>query len=54
MVTWQSGDSSGILGESVELAAKDGPLPPLPHLRPGSLPLARAALLLDRVSPRAA
>ena len=26
-------------------AAKDGPLPPLPHLRLGSLPLARAALL---------
>ena len=45
MVAWQSGDSSGILSESVELAAKDGPLPPLPHLRPGSLPLARAALL---------
>ena len=45
LVAWQSGDASGILGESVALAAKDGPLPPLPHLRPGSLPLARAALL---------
>ncbi len=45
LVAWQSGDASGILGESVALAAKDGPLPPLPHLRLGSLPLARAALL---------
>jgi len=34
------------------LAAKDGPLPPLPHLRLGSLPLARAALLRPhRVPP---
>jgi NTE family protein len=45
MVAWQCGDASGVLGESAVLAAKDGPLPPLPHLRPGSLPLARAALL---------
>ncbi len=45
MVAWQGGDVSGALGESAVLAAKDGPLPPLPHLRPGSLPLARAALL---------
>ena len=45
MVAWQCGDASGILSESVELAAKDGPLPPIPHLRLGSLPLARAALL---------
>jgi NTE family protein len=45
MVAWQCGDASGILGESVALAAKDGPLPPLPHLRVGSLPLARASLL---------
>jgi NTE family protein len=45
MVAWQCGDASGILTESVVLAAKDGPLPPLPHLRLGSLPLARAALL---------
>ena len=29
------------------LAAQDGPLPPWPQLRPGSLPLARAALLLQ-------
>ena len=45
MVAWQCGDGSGILSESAVLAAKDGPLPPIPHLRPGSLPLARAALL---------
>ena len=45
MMAWQCGDASGILSESVVLAAKDGPLPPLPHLRLGSLPLARAALL---------
>jgi NTE family protein len=45
MVAWQCGDASGILTESVVLAAKDGPLPPFPHLRFGSLPLARAALL---------
>ena len=45
MVAWQCGDTSGVLGESAVLAAKDGPLPPLPHLRLGSLPLARAALL---------
>ena len=45
MVAWQYGDVSGVLGESAVLAAKDGPLPPLPHLRLGSLPLARAALL---------
>jgi len=45
IVAWQCGDASGIFGESVMLAAQDGPLPPLPHLRLGSLPLARAALL---------
>jgi len=45
IVAWQCGDASGILGESVMLAAQDGPLPPLPHLRLGSLPLARAGLL---------
>jgi NTE family protein len=45
MVAWQCGDASGVLGESAVLATKDGPLPPLPHLRLGSLPLARAALL---------
>jgi NTE family protein len=47
IVAWQCGDAAGALSESVVLAAKDGPLPPLPHLRPGSLPLARAALFLQ-------
>ena len=47
IVAWQCGDATGVLSESVVLAAKDGPLPPLPHLRPGSLPLARAALFLQ-------
>jgi NTE family protein len=36
-----------MLSESMVLAAQDGPLPPWPQLRPGSLPLARAALLLQ-------
>ena len=45
IAAWQCGDTGGIFGESVMLAAQDGPLPPLPHLRFGSLPLARAALL---------
>jgi len=45
MVAWQCGDATGILSGSVTLAAREGPLPPLPHLRLGSLPLARAALL---------
>ncbi len=47
IVAWQCGDATGILTESVVLAAQDGPLPPLPHLRLGSLSLARAALLLQ-------
>ena len=47
IVAWQCGDASGMLSESMVLAAQDGPLPPLPQLRPGSLPLARAALLLQ-------
>ncbi len=51
MVAWQYGDASGALGESAVLAAKDGPLPPLPHLRLGSLPLARAALLRPHKVP---
>jgi len=45
IVAWQCGDATGILSDSVVLAAQDGPLPPLPYLRLGSLPLARAALL---------
>ena len=51
MVAWQCGKAGGILGESVALAAKDGPLPPFPHLRLGSLPLARAALLQPHKVP---
>ena len=51
IVAWQCGDASGVLGESAVLAAKDGPLPPLPHLRLGSLPLARAALLRPHKVP---
>ena len=43
IVAWQCGDATGILSESVVLAAQDGPLPPFPHLRLGSLPLACAA-----------
>ena len=52
MVAWQRGQATGLLGESVALAAQDGPLPPLPHLRFGSVPLACAALLTPlRVPP---
>lgn len=52
MVAWQCGDATGILGESVMLAAQDGPLPPLPHLRFGSVSLAAAALFRPhRVPP---
>jgi NTE family protein len=47
IVAWQCGDASGVLAESMVLAAQDGPLPPWPQLRPGSLPLARAALFLQ-------
>jgi NTE family protein len=47
IVAWQCGDASGMLAESMALAAQDGPLPPWPQLRPGSLPLARAALFLQ-------
>jgi NTE family protein len=52
MVAWQLGQATGLLGESAALAAQDGPLPPLPRWRFGSLPLARAALLTPhRVPP---
>ena len=44
---WQRGNATGQLSESAVLAAQEGPLPPLPYLRPGSLPLARAALTLQ-------
>src|SRR6266567_524956 len=47
IVAWQAGDITGRLSESMVLAEQDGPLPPWPQLRPGSLPLARAALLLQ-------
>jgi NTE family protein len=51
MVAWQCWDATAILRESVVLAAQDGPLPPLPHLRLGSVPLARAALLRPHQVP---
>jgi NTE family protein len=52
MVAWQRGQATGILSESAALAARDGPLPPLPRWRLGSVPLARAALLAPhRVPP---
>src|SRR5690349_5450604 len=47
IVAWQAGDITGRLSESMVLAEQDGPLPPWPQLRPGSLSLARAALLLQ-------
>ncbi len=50
-MAWQCGDASGVLSESAVLAARDGPLPPLPHLRLGSLPLARAGLLRPLTVP---
>jgi NTE family protein len=52
MAAWQRGDAVGILGESAALAAQDSPLPPLPRLRVGSVPLAAAVLLRPhRVPP---
>jgi NTE family protein len=52
MAAWQCGDAAGVLGEAAALAAQDGPLPPLPQLRFGSLPLAAATLLRPcRVPP---
>ncbi len=47
ITAWQRGDATGELSESAALAAQDGPLPPLPYPRPGSLPLFRAALTLQ-------
>jgi len=47
ITAWQQGQATGKLGESAVLAAQDGPLPPLPYPRPGSLPLACAALTLQ-------
>jgi NTE family protein len=52
MVAWQRGQATGLLGESAALAAQDGPLPPMPRWRFGSVPLACAALLTPhRVPP---
>jgi NTE family protein len=52
MVAWQRGEVTGALSESAALAALDGPLPPLPYPRFGSVSLARAALLAPhRVPP---
>ena len=52
IAAWQRGQATGPLTESVALAAQDGPLPPLPRMRLGSVPLARAALLTPhRVPP---
>jgi len=45
MVAWQQGHVTGIFSEPAALAAHDSPFPPRPHLRPGSVPLACAALL---------
>ena len=47
ITAWQRGNATGKLSESAVLAAQEGPLPPLPYLRPGSLPLAYAALTLQ-------
>jgi NTE family protein len=47
ITAWQRGNAAGELSESAVLAAQEGPLPPLPYPRPGSLPLARAALTLQ-------
>jgi len=52
MVAWQRGEAAGPLRESMVLAGEDGPLPPLPHLRLGSVPLAWTALIQPhRVPP---
>ena len=51
MAAWQRGDTAGILGESAALPAADGPLPPLPRLRFGSVPLAAVALLRPDLAP---
>jgi NTE family protein len=51
MLAWQRGQATGIFSESAALAAQDGPLPPLPRWRPGSLPLAAAGLLMPRQVP---
>jgi NTE family protein len=47
ITAWQRGNATGELSASAALAAQEGPLPPLPCPRPGSLPLACAALALQ-------
>ena len=51
MVAWQRGEVTGTLRDAAELAAGDRSLPPLPHPRIGSLPLAFAALLTPHRVP---
>jgi NTE family protein len=52
MVAWQHGRATGIFTGPAALAAQEGPLPPLPYLRLGSVPLVRAALFRPhRVHP---
>ncbi len=52
MIAWQRGQATGILTESAALSARDGPLPPLPSWRFGSVRLALATLLTPhRVPP---
>lgn len=52
MIAWQLGRATGILSESAALAARDGPLPPLPGWRVGSVRLALATVLTPhRVPP---
>jgi NTE family protein len=52
MVAWQCGRAMGPLSESAALAAQAGPLPPLPRMRFGSVPLAWTALFTpQRVPP---
>ena len=52
MMAWQRGEGTGILSESVALAARDRPLPPLPRWRFGSIGLAAATVLTPhRVPP---
>jgi NTE family protein len=52
MVAWQYGQATGVFTGPAVLAAQEGPLPPLPYPRLGSVPLARAALFRPhRVPP---
>ncbi len=51
MVAWQRGEVTGPLRGAAALAAQDRPLPPLPRLRIGSVPLACAALLTPHRVP---